>query len=181
MPGFAPTFLLLASFGLGTIAAQTPAPAQPTAKIPSLQISALDGHAVVFPRDLSPVTVLILGFSRNSEPATTAWEKQVRTVFTAAPTSSYYDAAMLAEVPGLFRGFVLRSLRKKVPDFLKPRFLPLTQDEPAWKQAVGYTHDAPDAAYILLVDRTGAIRWSTHQPFTPAAFAELQRQAASLR
>ncbi len=155
--------------------------AQAGAAIPSTQATALDGHAVVLPRDLpGRATVLIVGFGRHSADATTAWEKPVRQQLAQAGTIGFYDMAMLAEVPGFVRPLVLRAIRHDVPDVLKPNFLPLTGEEDAWKQAAGYATDQPEAAYVLLVDRQGRVQWSTHAGFTSAGFAELRRRAHTL-
>jgi hypothetical protein len=159
-----------------TLAGSASASAPGQDKIPAVHAQALDGRTVDLPRDLHPATVLILGFSQGSQDATTAWEKQVRTGL-ASPTVGFYDMPMLASIPSFVRSFVMRSIRKKVPDVLKPNFLPLTQDEEAWKQVAGFAKEAPDAAYVLVVDREGIVRWQTHAAATAAGVAELAQQA----
>ncbi len=149
--------------------------------IPPTHTAALDGHTVNLPGDLlGHATVLILGFGRHSAEATTAWEKPVRMQLAHPPALGFYDMAMLAEVPSFARGFVLRSVRKQVPDVLKPNFLPLFEDESEWKQIAGYTPDRPEAAYVLLVDSAGVVRWSTHEAFSAAGFAHLRDVAQHL-
>jgi hypothetical protein len=151
---------------------------QSAGTIPATRATALDGHTVSLPQNLGThATVLILGFGRHSADATTPWEKAVRTQLAQAPAIAFYDMAMLAEVPGFVRPMVVSSIRHKVPPVLQPNFLPLTGEEDAWKHAAGYTPDQPDAAYILLVDHTGHILWSTHAAFTDAGFADLTRRA----
>ena len=149
--------------------------------IPTATVTALDGHAITLPRDLSnPATVLILGFGRNSKDATTAWEKPVRQQLAQPGSVGFYDMAMLAEVPGFVRGMVIRSVKNDVPDVLKPNFLPLTSSESDWKRVAGYDPSQPEAAYIMLVDKAGRVQWSTHAAFTPAGFAELTERSKSL-
>lgn len=152
--------------------------------IPTTTVTALDGHTLHLPQDLSAgATVFIVGFGRHSSDATTAWEKPVRTRLAHAPGIQFYDAAMIAEVPGFMRSTVTRLIRGKVPEVLRPNFLPLAADEPAWKTAAGYTDASPEVAYVFVVDHTGAVRWSTHAGFTEAGFAQLteatQRVAAA--
>ena len=155
--------------------------AQAAPAIPKTQVTSLTGQALQLPRDLAtPATVLILGFGRHSQDATTAWERPVRTQLAKPGLISFYDMAMLAEVPGFIRPLVLRAIRHEVPDVLKPNFLPLTEDEDAWKRTAQYAADQPEAAYILLVDRTGHVQWSTHAPFSPAGFDELRHHAETL-
>ena len=152
----------------------------PAATIPSATGIALDGHSISLPRDLSPrATVLILGFSRNSQDATTAWEKPVRTSL-ASPNIAFFDMPFLEDAPSLIRPLIVRAIRKQVPDVLKPRFVPLTSGESAWKQSAGFTPTAPDAAYVLLVDHYGRILWQTHEPFSQARFDQLATTARDL-
>ena len=147
-------------------------------RVPATRVVTLTGKALELPRDLpAQATVLILGFSRKSVDATTAWEKGVRSSLAHSPEIDFYDMAMLAEVPGFARGWVMRLIRNKVPDTLKPNFVPLTTDEAAWKRTVGFDKGLPDAAYVVLLDRSGTVRWNTHEPWTPERFAELSTQA----
>ncbi len=149
--------------------------------IPAIQTTALDGHAVSLPAALpAGATVLILGFGRHSSNATTAWEKPVRMQLAHPPAIGFFDMAMLAEIPSFAHSFALRSIRKQVPDVLKPNFLPIFDHEDDWKRVVGYTHDQPEAAYVILVDKAGRVRWSTHEAFSPAVFNTLRTQAQRL-
>ena len=150
------------------------------ATIPNTQATALDGHTVSLPSSLPGATVLILGFTRHSVDATTAWEKPTRTQLGHQPNVTFYDTAMLASVPRFARGFAIGRVRKQVPDVLKPNFLPLVEREDEWKQVAGFDPNQEDAAYVLLVDHAGAVRWSTHQAFTPALFAQLTQAAQAL-
>ena len=169
--------------------AQTPASPQPASalqpasapRIPATHTTALDGHSVDLPGTLpGRATVLILGFGRHSADATTAWEKPVRTQLAHAPAIGFFDMAMLAEIPSFAHSFALHSIRKQVPDVLKPNFLPLFDHENEWKRVAGYSADQPEAAYLLLVDSNGAVRWSTHEAFSPAGFARLRDLAQTL-
>jgi len=154
-------------------------PPQARAAAPAIPIThgtALDGHAVSLPQDLKQATVLILGFSRNSADATTAWEKAVH----ASLAASYFDMPMLASAPAFVRPIIVHSIRKQVPNPIWPNFMPLTSDESGWKQAAGFSPAAPDAAYILLVDHTGAVHWQTHDPLTPDRLAQLGAEVRKL-
>ena len=153
--------------------------ARPTAdNIPLTRAVAFDGHAVELPRDLpGTATVLVLGFTRSSEGATTVWGTKVRRELVRPPAIDAFAMPMLAEIPAFLRGLVIRSIRHKVPDIERPNFVPLTSDEDAWKQLAGFVPDASDAAYVLLVDRKGAVRWRTHAECTAETFAQLSAEA----
>ena len=149
--------------------------------IPTGHVTTLDDHALNLPGDLpARATGLIIGFGRHSQDATTAWEKPVRQQLAHVPAIGFYDMAMLAEVPGFVRPLVMRSVRKAVPDVLRPNFVPLVDHEDEWKQAAGYDGHNADAAYVLLVDAHGVIRWSTHEAYTPAGWQRLVEAAHSL-
>ena len=149
--------------------------------IPAGPVTTLVNRTVTLPRELpGHATVLILGFGRHSKDATTAWEKPVRMQLAQPPTIRFFDMAMLAEVPGFVRPMVIRLVRKAVPDVLKPNFVVLVDREDEWKRFAGYVPDQPEAAYVLLVDSTGAVRWSTHDAFTPAGFAQLTQATKQL-
>ena len=124
--------------------------------------------------------MLILGFGRKSVEPTTAWEKPTRTSLAHPPEIGFYDMPMLAEVPGFVRSWILRTIRKQVPEVLKPNLVPITADGDAWKRLAGYDAQQPDAAYVLLVDRNGEVRWSTHEAFTAERFATMAEKARSL-
>jgi hypothetical protein len=149
--------------------------------IPTTTGTALDGHTLTLPHDLStPATVLIVGFTRGSSDATTAWGKSIRTALATTPAIDYYDIAFLQDAPSFIRPLILRNIRKQVPDALKPHFLPLTSNEAAWKQVVNFSPSAPDAAYVLLIDRSGNIRYLTHEPYTPTRLNDLSTSARTL-
>jgi hypothetical protein len=158
--------------------ASTPAIAN---SIPASSGTTLDGRKMTLPADLrSPATILILGFSKDSQAATTTWEKAVRTSLADTPAIGYLDIPFLEDAPSFIRPVILRSIRRQVPDIVKPNFLPLTNGQAAWKQAAAFTSSAPDAAYVLLVDRSGIIQWQTHDPYSPALLAQLAREAKKL-
>ena len=151
------------------------------ATLPATTATALDGHPVTLPRDLTaPATILILGFTHASSDPSTAWEKSIRATLATSPSIAYYDMPFLQDAPAFVRPLILRGIRKQVPDILKPHFLPITTNEAAWKQLANFSPAAPDAAYILLVDRSGNLRWHTHSPLTPALFQQLSAAARQL-
>jgi hypothetical protein len=86
----------------------------------------------------------------------------------------------LEDAPSFIRPLIVRAIRKQVPDVLKPRFVPLTSGESAWKQAAGFNPAAPDDAYVLLVDRSGRVLWQTHEPFSQTRFDQLATAARAL-
>lgn len=166
--------------GIALLLTVPAAPVRAARVIPAASGTALDGRAINLPRDLAPrATVLILGFTQHSQDPTTAWEIATRNSL-AVPGITYFDMPFLEDAPAFIRPLIVRSIRRQVPEAVKPRFLPLTAGEPAWKQAAQFSSAAPDAAYVLLVDGTGTIRWQTHSPCSPALFAQLAKAVKTL-
>lgn len=175
-PSFIILALVLVSWGGGQSAA-----AQVAHAIPRTETYTLTGQKLSLPSDLRErATILILGFGRHSQDATTAWERPVRLQLARLNLIQFYDMAMIAEVPSIMRSWVIRAIKHKVPEVVQPNFVPLTDDETEWKQAAGYSDGQSEAAYVMLVDRAGHIVWSTHEPFSPGLFAELRQRSELL-
>jgi hypothetical protein len=169
-----------------TLVAMAAAP-DSSSLIPPTTGIALDGHTIQLPRDLpGRASILILGFDRNSASTTTAWEKPIRAHLASPaaggtpPAIGFLDMPFLEDAPALIRPLILRSIRKQVPEVLKPNFVPITTGEDKWKQLARFNPTTPDAAYVLLVDHTGQVRWQTHEPFTPTLFQQLSTAAQNL-
>lgn len=125
------------------------------------------------------VGILVVSFSQGSRDAVTDWGKKLAADYYNSPNVLYYEMPVLASVPKLLRGFVEGRIKSSVSDRGRPHFLPLTDGESEWRDLTHY--NAPDDAYILLVDANGTIRWQTQGSPTDATYAALQQQVATLR
>ena len=154
---------------------------QPTvAVIPAASGTTLSGDKVSLPQDLhGRPGVLILGFTQASREQATAWGKRLAVDFHDAPEIHFYETPMLAGVPRLLRGMVLKKIAGTVSENGKHHFLPLYDHEAEWRSAVQYSQ--PADAYVLLLDGSGNIRWRTQGALSEAADAELQRRLQALR
>jgi hypothetical protein len=72
----------------------------------------------------------------------------------------------------------IAGIKSGVAQDQRARFLVLTHHEKELKDAAAFT--TPDDAYLLLMDRDGAIRWRFHGALTDTARAELKSQVALL-
>jgi hypothetical protein len=171
----------LALLCAGILCAPPPASASDTnPRIPAIHGTTFSDAKVDLPEDLrGKVGVLVLGFSQGSRDGVTVWGKRLAADYYDSPTVAYYEMPCLASVPKFMRGFVEGRIKASVSDRGRPHFLPLTEDEPSWRALAHYT--APDAAYILLVDGTGTVRWQTQGPPTDTTYAALQQQITALR
>ena len=133
----------------------------------------LSGQAVQVPGSLTARhSLLIIGFTAKSGAACNAWMKRVRPEVCASDSSAAcYQIAVLASVPRLVRGLVLRAMKKGTDAQEQRSFLPIFEKEKEWKGAAGYAE--PDDAYVLVVSRSGEVEWKTHGVPSEERFARL--------
>jgi len=147
--------------------------------IPSVHGTTFSDAKVDLPEALhGKVGILVVGFSQGSRDAVTTWGKKLATDYYDSTTVEYYEMPVLASVPRLLRGFVEGRIKASVSDRGRPHFLPLLDDEAAWRSLVHYNN--PDDAYILLVDARGEILWQTEGPPTEATYALLKQRVEAI-
>jgi hypothetical protein len=73
---------------------------------------------------------------------------------------------------------ILHGMRKDVPAFLHPHFVPIYDHEEDWKKLVNFS--GADDAYILVTGPDGHVLWHSHGPLTDAAYTELQSNITRL-
>ena len=163
--------LLALACGSATLA-QTP-----PNRIPDLQSTTLAGQTVDLPSALQgKVGILVVGFSRESRVPAAAWGKRLATDFDHAPTTLYFELPVIEDVPRLLRGVVLRAIGREVAPAAQPHFLPIISQEAEWKSVAHFAE--PNAAYVLVVDGAGSVRWQTSGDPTDERYDSL-RQAVS--
>ncbi|HKE27604.1 MAG TPA: hypothetical protein VKB88_34855 [Bryobacteraceae bacterium] len=136
--------------------------------IPKIEGETLSGKKVSLPADLgSEAALLIIGFTHGSQAQTKAWGLRVHNRFPA------WSVAVLEDVPRLVRGMVTHGIKGSVPKEQYDRFILVYHGEKELKQAAGF--DRPDDAYLLVIDRAGAVHWSFHGPVTDAAVEQISQ------
>jgi hypothetical protein len=152
----------------------------PAANIPPVHGTTFADVKVDLPEALhGKVGIFIIGFSQDSREAVTAWGKKLANDFYDSPTVAFYEMPVLASVPKLLRGFVEGRIKASVSDRGKPHFLPITENESAWRSLVHFSD--PNLPYIVLVDEQGTVRWQTQGALTDATYATLKQQVDTLR
>ena len=117
--------------------------------------------------------VLVIGFTHASQHQVKPWAAKLAPMF---PT---WQIAELQDVPRLVRGMVEHGIKSDTPSDQRERFVITFQGEKELKAAAEF--GAPDDAYLLILDGSGAIRWRYHGPLTDAALDEVKSQIAALR
>ncbi len=139
------------------------------APIPAVTADTLAGEPVRLPADLhGKCGILVLGFAQDARAEVRDWGKRLATDYFTSPTVLYYEMPVVAGVPRLLRGMVLKQVASEVSDRGKHHFVPITDNEARWR-ALGHVTDA-NHAYILVVDASGNVQWTTSGPLTEAAY-----------
>ena len=142
--------------------------------VPAVQGELLSGTRVNLLESLQGKSgVLVVGFSQGARDEVAAWGRRLAGDYKDSPSVVYYEMPVLAGVPRMLRGWVLKKVNEGVPDRAKGHCLPVMEHEAEWKQATGFTRDAD--AYVLVVDGTGKVTWRTEGPVDDARFAEVKR------
>ncbi len=154
---------------------QTPAAQARPATIPAVHGTTLTGQQVELPAALAGKTgVLVLGFSKDARVPVRDWGRRLAVDYATSSTIAYFDMPVLASVPRLLRGVVLKQIAADVSDRGKPHFLPITTDEPRWRELVQYSQ--PGDAYLLVVSGTGEVRATLSGPLTDTSYRTLQQE-----
>jgi len=150
-------------------------------RIPEVHGTSFANQVVSLPEELQSKAagVLVLGFSRGSRDAVTGWAKKIAGDYRTSDVVAYYELPVVASVPGLLRGMVLRSIKSSMPERAQKRVVPITNNEAVWRTLVHYG-EAEDA-YLLVVDRQGNVVWQTQGQPTDASYAALKQQVEALK
>lgn len=165
----------LAAPALTPPSAIAPATAQPpttppgNTTIPAVSANTLAGEPVHLPADLRGKDgILVLGFGKDARAEVRDWGKRLAGDYFASPTVLYYEMPVIAGVPRLLRGFVLKQIAGEVSERGKHHFVPISDNEARWRDLAHVTD--VNHAYLLVVDASGSVQWTTSGPLTNAAY-----------
>ncbi len=135
-------------------------------QFPAIEGKNLIDRKVKFP-DGHPA-VVVMWFTQASQNQTKAWTQRIGAQFPV------YSIAVLEDVPRLVRGMASHGIKSGTPENQREHFLLVYHNEKELKQAAAFS--TPDDAYILILDKSGVIRWKFHGPVTDASFEQLKTQ-----
>lgn len=140
-----------------------------TQLLPPLPARTLSDHDITIPTDLdSKPTVLIVGFTRASRPQTSAWSRKLADL----KPGTVLHVAILEDVPGFVRRFVLRGMKSDIPTNMHDRFLVVVQQAVLWRSLCQLQDE--DSACVLLIGSAGQLLWRGGGEVTGEALAELR-------
>jgi hypothetical protein len=139
---------------------------------PKVRVSNLAGQELSLPGALAGrSSFFVIGFSQSSEKQTTVWRKEIEQAYSSDPQLVVYPVIGIENIPRIFHGLLIAGIRAGVPRDTWNRFLVVSAEESKWKGTIGW--QGPDIAYLLLLDRGGAIAWRGSGAYTEAAAASL--------
>jgi len=151
-------------------------PGQP---MPVLKGEFLTGRPAVLPDAASGrVALLALGFTYESRFAVEGWVGRFRKDFGDKPGVTFYEVPMIGGLARLGKWFIDKGMRKGTPPNDYAHVITVYGGTDPWKQRLGFR--LPDAAYLILLDQRGVVRWLHAGPFDEAAYVTLCRQIPAL-
>ncbi len=164
-----PLALLLTSSALGE---EAQSPLHPGVALPILIGQTLNGKRLELPASArDEVAVAIFSFSRAGGRDARDWGQRLSKDY---PHLVVYNAIFLESVPRLFRPMVASAIRSGMPATMQDRTLLLYRQQTSWEQML-HVNDEKYACVVVL-GRTGLVRWMSPGPFTEAVYVRLKAE-----
>jgi len=142
------------------------------APMPELQGKDLTGAEVKLPNAArGKVTLLILGFTYESRHAVEAWAKRYKQEFERLPGVEFYEVPMIGGMARMGKWFIDSGMRRGTPAGDHKRVITVYGGTGDWKKRVGFKEK--DAAYLILLDRAGRVRFLHSGGMEQAAWRQL--------
>jgi hypothetical protein len=147
--------------------------------LPQLKGEFLTGREAQLPDAASGrVALLALGFTYNSRFPVEAWVGRFRKDFGDNPQVTFYEIPMIGGMARLGKWFIDSGMRKGTPRKDQENVITVYGGTDSWKQRVGY--GKPDSAYLVLLDKRGAVRWRNSGEFDGKTYRDLYAQVSAL-
>jgi hypothetical protein len=151
-------------------------PGQP---MPNLKGEFLTGRSAFLPDAASGhVALLALGFTYQSRFAVEAWVGRFRKDFGDKQRVTFFEVPMIGGMARLGKWFIDSGMRKGTPRTDYEHVITVYGGTDSWKQRL--VVQSPDAAYLILLDQHGVVRWLHAGQFDEEAYRTLSRQVAAL-
>jgi hypothetical protein len=147
-------------------------PLQPGDVLPSLAGQSLSGKPLDLPANAQgKVAVAIFSFSRAGGRDARNWAQHFSKNYPRLPV---YNVIFLESVPRLFRGMVVSGIKSGMPPATQDRTVILYERQSFWELRLHVTNE--DSARVLVLGRTGLIRWMSSGPFAEAIYLRVKTE-----
>ena len=165
--------------GMILMAASVMSVLSPGEPMPALKGEFLTGREALLPGVASGrVALVALGFTYDSRFAVEAWVGRFRDDFGDKPQVTYYEIPMIGGMARLGKWFIDGGMRRGTPKKDHENVITVYGGKDPWKQRLGF--QSPDAAYLVLLDQRGVVRWRHSGSFDESAYKALSIQTAAL-
>jgi len=148
--------------------------------LPTLVGHYLTGRDALVPEhSRGKVAFLALGFTYKSRLQVEAWTERFKQSHGSATGVTFYEVPVMGGAARMARPFIDSGMKKGTPAVLHENVITVWQDAGEWKKRMGYR--AADAAYCVLIDGTGVVRWLHAGPLDDAAWTGLEQAFAAAR
>lgn len=151
------------AFGIGGL---------PTEPFPALNAQTLSGKKIAVPRDLKGISVLVVGFTKQSRTKTSDWGVKLRADSQVSGAASIYEVVALENVPGFVRSTVIKQLKTGIPKARHDRLLVVTESVLKWKDVLRAADE--DDAYVAVVGPNGELIWTARGSVTVGGLHQLK-------
>jgi len=140
--------------------------------LPSLNGKDLSGTSIELPAAAKgDVTLLIVGFSYDSRFAVEEWAKRFRQEFERLPGVRFYEVPMIGGMARMGKWFIDSGMRKGTPQADHNKVITVYGGTGDWKKRLDFRDGK--AAYLILLDRTGRVRYLYQGSMDSAAWRRL--------
>jgi hypothetical protein len=163
------------------VGASTLEPIRVGERLPILAGEFLTGRTAVLPEaSAGRVTLLMVGFTYASREPVEAWGAWYRATFGSRSDMTFFEVPMIGGLAKLGRWFINRGMRGGTPEGLHENVITVYNDSGDWKERLSYSPEHENAAYLVVLDGEGIVRWLYRGPFEPALAEDLRHVLSSL-
>lgn len=150
-------------------------------RLPVLKGQSLSGRDAELPRASSgKVALVAMGFTYKSRFPVEAWGGWYRATLGQRTDIAFFEVPMIGGVARLGRWFIDRGMRRGTPAELHEQVITVYGGTGDWKRRLSYASAHEDDAYLIVLDRTGVVRWLHHGGFDRARADDLHALLTSL-
>jgi len=148
-------------------------------RLPLLKGEYLAGGEAILPEAASGrVALLALGFTYDSRFAVEDWVKRFRGAYGSDPRATFYEIPMVGGMAKMGKWFIDSGMRRGTPKADQQHVITVYGGVGPWKSRVAYQD--PKAAYLILLDPAGVVRWRYNGKPDDAAFRSLSENVDAL-
>jgi hypothetical protein len=147
--------------------------------LPELRGQYLTGRDAILPAAASgKVALLLVGFTYQSRFAVEPWAEKFRAQWASHESVTFYEVPVIGGMARLGKWFIDSGMRRGTPKDDYGHVITVYGGADAWKKRLGFA--APDAAYLVLLDRAGRVAWRYQGPFDETASRALDAKVLEL-